>query len=114
MKNKIAKLRKNFEFQKVIKRSHVIYNDVFIFKYVLTNNKIFKYGISISKSKIKTSVKRNYYKRIIRNFIRESTLDLSIEIIIIVKENILKYDFWSIQSKFNDLLKLISSKRINA
>ncbi|WP_404912111.1 ribonuclease P protein component [Mesomycoplasma hyopneumoniae] len=61
---KIRSIKKNWEFQAIINKKNQIVTNYLIFYYVKSD--FFEIGISVPK-KFANAVKRNYYKRQIKN-----------------------------------------------
>lgn len=64
-------LKKNWQFQKIINNKKQIFSNNIIVYY--DNAETFTLGISIPKKIVPNAVKRNYYKRQIKNILNEYT-----------------------------------------
>ena len=86
MKNKIVgtSLRQNSQIKNVLKNGLTISNDVYILKYINSNQKL-EFAISTNKKIFRTAVIRNKIKRQIRTFIRKLPNLKPIKLLIIVK-----------------------------
>ncbi|ATZ16888.1 ribonuclease P (protein C5) [Williamsoniiplasma luminosum] len=112
MKNKRI-IKKNFEFQEIIKQNHVLKNSSFVVYFQKTNEPKLEFGISVGK-KIGNAVVRNQVKRQIRmqifNLLPEFGA-LNFKIIIIARPVFLKTKYEQNNNELNKILTRI--KKIN-
>ncbi len=104
---KTEKLKKNYEFRFILTKGKY-YSGKYIEAFAIKNNlKINKIGIAIGRKQAK-AVKRNYYKRLIREAYRlnEDKIDVGNSIVFLVKKkvNVDEINFINIQ---NDLLLIL-------
>src|SRR5271156_4458074 len=69
MLQKSYRLRKNWQFQKIIEAKRRIFNDSFVIFWTANNQVNCQFGISIPRKLVKKAVDRNYYKRQIRHML---------------------------------------------
>ena len=106
-KNEVVK--KNYEFDSIIKNGKYKKNNEFIIYYVDNNIDYNRFGISVGK-KIGNAVTRNYYKRIIRNICdkNKNLYSNGKDYIIIVRKGLTILNFSDINNSFIDLIKKIN------
>jgi len=103
-------VKKNREFDTIIKKGKFKKNSEFIIYFDENNKDINRFGISVSK-KIGNAVNRNYYKRVIRNICDNSKNLYSNrkDYIIIMRKGLVSLNFDEATKSFNDLLKKINN-----
>lgn len=103
-------VKKNQEFDYIIKNGMFKKNKEFIIYYSESKNDNNRFGISVSK-KIGNAVKRNYYKRVIRNICDKSKNLYSNkkDYIIIMRKGLELLNFNDAYVSMNDLLKKINN-----
>ncbi len=103
-------VKKNREFDTIIKKGKCKKNSEFIIYFDENNKDINRFGISVSK-KIGNAVNRNYYKRVIRNICDNSKNLYSNrkDYIIIMRKGLVSLNFDEATKSFNDLLKKINN-----
>jgi ribonuclease P protein component len=102
---KINIVKKNLEFNEIIKKGRKYYSDLF-FVYILKNSYPYnRYGISVSK-KVGNAVTRNKYKRRIKNIIDNLKNPLFGYDIIIISRPKLKFSEYS--DIENNIIKLMN------
>ncbi|AJR12506.1 Ribonuclease P protein component [Mesomycoplasma dispar] len=103
---KIRTIKKNWEFQAIINQKNQIVTNYLILYYVKFD--FFEIGISIPK-KFANAVKRNYYKRQIKNVLHEfqKTGDVfsNFRVVLIARKTFLNLDFEEKQRKINKIFK---------
>lgn len=103
-------VKKNKEFNYIIKEGQYKKNNEFVIYYIPNDKEFNRFGISVSK-KIGNAVKRNYYKRIIRNICDKSKNLYSNkkDYIIIMRKGLELLNFDDACLSMNDLLKKINN-----
>lgn len=89
--DKLHRVRKNEEFQKIIHKKHSVANNCFVIYFEHKNENEARAGISVSK-KLGNAVVRNKLKRQIRMMLQE-TIDFTTypyDLIVILRQNFLK------------------------
>ena len=107
---KINIVKKNIEFNNIIKVGNKFYSDIF-YVYVIKNSyEHNRFGISVSK-KIGNAVTRNKYKRRIKDIIDKYEFKYKgYDIIFISRPKLKKCDYSYIKENIFNLLKLIGEK----
>ena len=102
-------VKKTREFDYIIKKGKFKKNNEFVIYYIDNQKEINRFGISVSK-KIGNAVKRNYYKRVIRNICDKSKNLYSNkkDYIIIMRKGLESLNFSDSYKSMNDLLKIIN------
>lgn len=107
---KINILKENKDFDKIIKNNSA-FKDKYYFIYTEKDtenkeDKIYKFGISVSKI-IGNAVTRNFYKRRIRNIIDKKDYQNNFKCIIILRKSVLEATYSELEdSLINDFTKL--------
>lgn len=103
-------VKKNREFDAIIKNGLFKKNNEFVIYYIDNDKKLNRFGISVSK-KIGNAVTRNYYKRIIRNICDKSKnlYSNNKDYIIIMRKGLTTLSFDESYQSMNDLLKKINN-----
>jgi len=104
---KINILKKNEDFNRIIKNNKPYKNKYFIIYLEWTNDKYYHFGLSVGK-KIGNAVVRNKYKRRLKNIIDKKDYKNNFNCIIILRSEVLNLNF---QELNNELLN--SFKKIN-
>ncbi len=99
-------LKKNYEFSRVYKRGKYFRDKNLTLNVFATNNQYTRYGISISKKIFKSSVKRNLYRRRIKEVLRIHFDDIKVgyDIVFVVKGNEYIPEFCEIEKGIINLL----------
>ena len=109
---KINILKKNLDFDRIIKNNKPFrYKDYIIYLEKNTND-VYKFGLSVGK-KIGNAVARNKYKRRLKNIIDEKNYQNNFNCIIIVGKGILSRSFDEMREnlfKAFEILKLTKEK----
>ena len=107
-------VKNNRDFNHIIQNGKYKKNNEFAIYYM--DNKCNKdhYGISVGK-KIGNAVKRNYYKRIIRNICdkNKNLYSKGKDYIIIVRKGIISLNYQEISDSYTDLFKQINYRKGN-
>ncbi len=108
-KNEVVK--NNRDFEKIINKGKCIKNNEYIIYYQDNDLEFDRFGISVSK-KIGNAVKRNYYKRIIRNICDKSKNIYSNgkDYIIIMRKGLKELNFKEMNNSFISLLENIKKR----
>ena len=103
-------VKNNYEFNNIIKNGNYKKNNDFVIYYIDNDKEMNRFGISVSK-KIGNAVKRNYYKRIIRNICDKSKNLYSKrkDYIIIMRKGLTLLNFDEACKSMNDLLEKINN-----
>jgi len=126
---KFHRLCKNWQFQYLIEKGQKISNSIFIIYLLKNEKKDEKFyrelnnncllGISIPKSLVKKAVKRNLYKRQIRNmlisYFQKNSCLIHYQhfvIIIIIKKNYLENSFFNNQLELYNMFNIFIQKNI--
>ncbi|PPE05888.1 ribonuclease P protein component [Williamsoniiplasma lucivorax] len=112
MKNKRI-IKKNFEFQEIIKQNKVLKNPSFVVYFKKTNEAKLEFGISVGK-KIGNAVVRNKIKRQIRNQVFDALPEfgnLNFKIIIIARPVYLKMDYIQTNNEFKKILAKLKNNK---
>lgn len=106
------RIKKTKEIEYLIKQKKCIRSKLFSIFFKKNNLDHFKYALSVGK-KIGNSVKRNYYKRILKDIIYKNRLNiLCYDFFIIVKEDILKYKYDNIFLELKSLLSRFKKEEV--
>lgn len=102
-------VKNNRDFDNIIKKGKYIKNDEYVIYYIENDKNNSRFGISVSK-KIGNAVKRNYYKRIIRNICHKNKNLYSNgkDYIIIMRKGLTLLNFNEANNSFVDLIKKIN------
>jgi len=104
---KINIIKKNIDFSRIINNNKSFkYKDYIIYKEE-NNDKIYKFGISVSK-KIGNAVVRNRLKRQIKSIIDGKSYENSFNCIIILRKGIIKKDFYSMKKELYDAFEILN------
>ncbi|APJ38363.1 ribonuclease P protein component [Mycoplasmopsis pullorum] len=102
------RLKKNWEFEKVMRSNHQLVNRHIIIYYLKSNS--FKAGITVPK-KFAGSVGRNFYKRQLRAIIHELDIyDLNYQFVFIVRKDFLTTDFAVKQKSIAKLMEKLRNE----
>ena len=103
-------VKNNRDFDNIIKKGKYIKNNEYVIYYIDNGKEKDRFGISVSK-KIGNAVKRNYYKRIIRNICDNSKNLYSKrkDYIIIMRKGLTLLNYSEACESMNDLLKKINN-----
>ena len=95
------------EFEYTLAKGRVYRGRFFYVRIIKNNFGIIKVGVAVSKKIAKTSVKKNYYKRVLRHVAREAigNLNLGFDIIIICNEDIKNRKFEDLREDAIQLFK---------
>jgi len=119
MKQRIIKresIRKKEDFKKDLQEGIWLKSKFYNFCFKRNNLNFCRIGI-IAKKEIGNAVRRNYERRIVKEFFRQNKtlLDYNVDIIIFIKKNVNKFnktfflkkkeDFLEILKKINDILR---------
>ena len=96
-------IKKNQDFQRIIKNNKSIVSKEFIIYLEKNNNSIYHFGISVSK-KLGNAVVRNKLKRQVKSIIDKKDYQNTFNCIIILRKGVLKINYWEMQ---NALFKII-------
>ena len=109
--NKEKIVKTNQEFNNIIKNGRYLKNNDYVIYYTDNGLDKSRFGISVSK-KIGNAVKRNYYKRIIRNIchINENLYSKPKDYIIIMRKGLTSLTFDEAKNSFSDLINKINRK----
>lgn len=105
---KINTIKKNEEFQRIIKNYPSIKTKHFYIYIEKRENTVYHFGISVSK-KLGNAVLRNKYKRIIKHIIDKKVYKNSFNCIIILKKSAITEKYINIE---NDLLSAFYELKI--
>lgn len=108
---KIRSIKKNWEFQAIINKKNQIVTNYLIFYYVKSD--FFEIGISVPK-KFANAVKRNYYKRQIKNALyilwKKGEIFLNFRVVLIARKNFLPLSF---ETKYQKIAKIFKELKRN-
>lgn len=110
---KINILKKNEDFNRIIKANKAYKNKNFIIYLEWNNSSNYHFGISVGK-KIGNAVIRNKYKRRIKNIIDEKDYKKSFNCIIILKKEVLDLTFLEMKNSLFELfikLNILKEKK---
>ena len=109
--NKYEVIKKNKDFDRIIKENKFKKNNDFIIYYIDNENNENHFGISVGK-KIGCAVERNYYKRIIRNICdkNKNSYSKNKDYIIILRKGALEHSFQEIENSFMNLMNKINER----
>ena len=101
----------NREFNNIIKNGKYLKNNEFAIYYKENNFNHSRFGISVSK-KIGNAVKRNYYKRIIRNICHnnKNLYSKNKDYIIIMRKGLISLTFDEANNSFCNLINKVYRK----
>ena len=115
---KLYRLKKNWQFQKIIKEKKKLINESFLIFWYLNKLGHCQFGISVPQKMIKKSTKRNYYRRQVHSMLnsifkknnnfccyRKNHFDL----IIIIRQPYLTNIFLSNQEKLTEVLSSLTN-----
>lgn len=104
MNNEI-RIKNSQEFENIIKSGNKKRNFYFVIYYKERKNDFSRFGVTLSKN-FGNAVKRNYYKRVLREIIRnnQKKFKKSYDYIIIMKKNCDNLNYQIIEEKLIDLL----------
>lgn len=102
-------IRKNKEFEAIIKNRKRLTNNYFSIYYIEAMNN--KYGISVSKKYFKTAVLRNKIKRQLKDIIDKNDMPNGYEYVIIVKESLINLTYQEIKYEFLNLIYRLKEKK---
>ena len=107
---KINIVKKNTEFNNIIKIGNKFYNDIF-YIYIVDNSYPYnRYGISVSK-KVGNAVTRNLYKRRIKDIIDDADIKFSGKDVVLISRPKLKFcDYTYIKDSITKLFSMIGEK----
>lgn len=101
-------IKQKHYFEKIIKEGRKTVNSYFVVYHLPSlffHDNTTRFGISVGK-KIGNAVKRNYYKRCIRNFIRDNEINIEKKyIIVILRPKALKLDYHNLEREFISVLQ---------
>ena len=105
---KINILKENTDFDRIIKKNNS-FKTKYYYIYVEKNEeqKIHKFGISVSK-KIGNAVTRNLYKRRIKTIIDKNIYKNNFNCIIILRKSVLESNFQDLEKELNYSLKKLN------
>lgn len=102
-------IKKNKEFELIIKKRKRLTNNYFNIYYI---EEIFnKYGISVPKKYFKTAVLRNKIKRQLKDIIDKNDVPNGYEYVIIVKEGLINLNYKEIKLEFLNLIYRLKEKK---
>ena len=103
-------VKKNKDFDYIIKNGQCRKNNEFVIYYIDNEKEYNRFGISVSK-KIGNAVTRNYYKRVIRNICDKSKnlYSKGKDYIIIMRKGLVSLNYSETQKSFDDLLEKINN-----
>ena len=118
------RLRKNWQFQEIIKAGKKAANPSFVIFSTANNLDSCQFGISVPQKLVKKAVDRNYYKRQIRNMLilhlKEHNDSCQVDnahshynFVIIIRYLYLESDFQTNQKNLYKLLFFIYKRKIN-
>ena len=102
--NSKYRIKKNEEFEYIIKNGSVIKNSFFVIYNIERRENYNRYGISVSKN-VGNSVKRNKIKRRIKDIIIKNSIKKGYDYVIIVRKEVEGASFEKIKDKLLDLIK---------
>ena len=103
--NEKIRIKKEYEFNNVIKSGKYLKNSCYIIYYKKNNKNTSRFGISVGK-KLGNAVFRNLYKRRIRNIINTSKKNYQngIDYIIIMRKGCIDIPFKDMENNLNNLM----------
>jgi ribonuclease P protein component len=104
---KINILKKNEDFNRIIKNNKPYKTKYFYIYLEWTNEKIYHFGLSVGK-KIGNAVRRNKVKRQIKEILSKNNYQKNFNCIIIVRKEINNVNFFEIEEELNKSLKKLS------
>ncbi len=105
--NKDLILKKNLDFQKIIKKTRPFKYKYFIIYLEKNNNDYYKFGFSVGK-KIGNAVNRNKIKRQLKHIISKNIYHNGINCIIMVGRDITNKTFEEIKNDLNYTMKKLN------
>ena len=104
-------VKNNRDFNNIIQKGKYVKNNEFVIHYVDNNLDHSRFGVSVSK-KIGNAVKRNYYKRVIRNICHnnKNLYSKNKDYIIIMKRGLTLLTFEEANKSFSNLISKINRK----
>ena len=98
------------DFQKVIKQGKTYQNSSLLLKVLKTNKEVGGVGVAVAKNITKKAVKRNYYKRVLRNILTEILPDTfqGYYIVLIAQKNAEEKNFEELKKDAQQLIKKVS------
>jgi len=108
---KINVVKKNYEFNDIIKKGKTLKNKFYIVYFKKNNLSKYRFGISVSK-KLGNAVLRNKYKRKLRNIIdnNKKSYQKSYDYIIILRKSCIDVEFQLLEEKFKELIEVIDKR----
>ena len=105
--NTELRIKSKQEFENLIKNGKRVKNSYFVIYYKERKNDFSRFGVTLSKN-FGNAVKRNRYKRILRELIRinQKKFKNAFDYIIIMKKNCDDLEYKDIEEKLVSLLKL--------
>lgn len=102
---KINIIKKNYDFEKIIKTNKVVRSKYFVLYYKENDNKNYRFGISVGK-KLGNAVLRNKYKRRLRSIIdnNQKLYEKDLDYIIILREPSLNLTFLELNERFIEII----------
>lgn len=104
---KINILKKNEDFNRIIKENNPYKNKYFIIYLERTTDKYYHFGISVSK-KIGNAVVRNKYKRRLKNIIDKKDYQKNFNCIIILRKESLNLSFIELKDNLYKMFEKLS------
>lgn len=110
--DKLHRVRKNEDFQTIIKDKKSVANSRFVVYYKSNNLNLLRVGISVCK-KLGKAVIRNKIKRQVRMMAREVfDFNQSLDLVIIVRKNFLDYDYLNNKKELEYLRDKVKRKGV--
>lgn len=106
--NKEHILKKNLDFQRIIKNNKPYKNKEYIIYFEKTNEKNYHFGFSVGK-KVGNAVVRNRIKRQLKSIVRKKDYQNGFNCIIIVSSKILSKNYSEMN---NDLLEILHKLKL--
>lgn len=102
---KINIIKKNYDFEKIIKTNKAVRSKYFVLYYKENDNKNYRFGISVGK-KLGNAVLRNKYKRRLRSIIdnNQKLYENDLDYIIILREPSLNLTFLELNERFIEII----------
>lgn len=102
-------LKKNHQFQYVIKKKRSLNNKYLVIYYYPNKLELNRYGISISK-KFANAVMRNYYRRKVRMILSDVDSNHSVDMVIIVRKPFLDLKHKDMEEQLLKLMKKVENE----